>query len=73
MLKLSEIPIEFVLNNITHYHKKSIEIKYYIKTRAKLWSGKKQDLYEDLSVELNLSFERIRKIAVERHYAFPVQ
>lgn len=73
MVKFSEIPIDFVLNNITFYHKKSIEIKYYIETRAKLWDGKKQDLYEDLSVELNLSFERVRRIAKEQHYAYPVQ
>ena len=65
ILKLSEIPINFVLNNITPYQKTAIEIKYHIQMQAELWKGKKFDLYENLAVELNLSFERIRKIAKE--------
>lgn len=64
-LKLPEIPINFVLNNIKPYQKTAIEIKYHIQTQAESWTGRKFDLYENLAVELNLSFERVRKIAKE--------
>ncbi len=65
MINLNEIPVDFVMRNITPYQKTSIEIKYYIKLKAELWTGKKYDLYENLSEQLNLSFERVRKIAKE--------
>lgn len=64
-LKLSELPIEFILNNIKPYQRTTILIKYYIKKQADNWTEKKYKLYEKLSEELNLSFERIRKIAKE--------
>ena len=65
MITLAEIPIDFVMDNITPYQKESIKIKYHIQMQAEQWKGKKYELYENLSVELNLSFERIRKIAKE--------
>lgn len=71
MIKLSEIPIDFVLNNLTYHKKKSIEIKYYVRMRVESWDGKKFELYENLSNELNLCFETIRKIAKEPRYVSP--
>ena len=65
MITFEEIPVDFVINNITPYQKESIRIKYHIQNQVELWEGKKYDLYETLAVELNLSFERIRKIAKE--------
>ena len=72
ILKLSEIPIDFIINNIKPYQITCIEIKYHIHQQAELWKGKKQQLYEDLSFELNLSWERVRKIAKEPRYVSPV-
>lgn len=73
ILKFSEIPIKFILNNIKPYQITAIEIKYHIHKQAELWEEKKHQLYENLSIELNLSWERVRKIAKERYYAFPTQ
>ena len=65
VLKLSEIPIDFILASIKPYQKTTIEIKYHIQKQAELWTGRKYQLYENLATELNLSFERVRKIAKE--------
>ncbi len=64
-MKLSDIPIIFILNNITQYQKTAIIVKYIITQKAKTWKGFKFQLYEDLAEELNLSFGRVRKIAKE--------
>ena len=70
ILKISEIPIDFILNNIKPYQITAIEIKYSIHKQAELWEGKKHQLYENLSIELNLSWERVRKIAKQHYYEY---
>lgn len=63
MLKISEIPIDFIIENTTSHQKGSIENKYYIKNELAKWDGMKNEIYGRLADELNLSFSRIRKIA----------
>lgn len=64
-LEFSEIPVDFILKNITPYHKTSLQIKYYIKMKVESWTGKKHEIYENLADELSLGFERVRRIAKE--------
>lgn len=64
-ISITEIPIEFVLNNLTQYQKESIELRYEIFSRVmelKKKGIKMLDIYLMISEEKSLQPDTINKI-----------
>ncbi len=63
MIEFKDIPQDFAISCIRPYQREAIRIKYYIKQKLEAWKGPKNELYNDLSEELHLCYETIKKIA----------
>jgi len=61
-VSISQLPHQWVLDNLTDYQKKTLEIKYFVKREVKTREGKRVDVIWDLGKEMGLSSEAISKI-----------